>query len=215
MNKLDLLLSLGSDPFVNTRKLAACLSVEGHAVFEEIQAMLDTKNGFTAFESALVVFPTIDTDSMPSLDSWNQLGGWRRRYRDCVPDSVVFFAHDLFGGQFGALDQQIVRFDPECGKVSRYAESLVRWAELLLANYAEETGWPLAHEWQLANGPLLPEQRLLPRQPFILGGDYVLDNMTIVDARSAMENWGRLYEAIRDVPDGREVTIYGWLEPQC
>jgi hypothetical protein len=212
MNKLEKLLSISSDAFVRPQSKALSLSGRLRCEFEEVQSMLDRKNGFAAFECALIVFPTIDTPSIPSLDSWNELVGWRRWYRGVISDEVVFFAEDLFGGQFGALEKEIVRFDPESGDVTHYAKSLFQWAEKLLANYAEDTGWPLAHEWQVTNGPILPHQRLLPKHPFILGGDYIVDNMTLVDTKSAMENWGRLFQAIRAIPDGEVATVSGWLD---
>jgi len=211
MNKLEKLLSISSAPLSSTSSTASVLRRQKGAVFEEIQALLNNKNGFVAFECALVVFPTIDSQSVIGLDSWNDLNGWRRWYRGCIKDEVVCFAHDLFGGQFAASERGIIRLDPESGEVTEYAESVHQWAASLLANYPEDTGWPLAHEWQEANGPISPAERLLPKQPFILGGDYVVENLTLIDARVAMDNWGRLYEAIQSVPDGQEITISEWL----
>ncbi len=46
---------------------------------------------------------------------------------------------------------------------------------------------------------------------FSLGGDYVVENLTPVDAVIAMEKLGELDRAIRDVPDGSQVTITGWI----
>ncbi len=211
MNKLQQLLSISSAPFVEFRCPSLLLSDHRWEELLELQSMLDTKNGFVAFESALVVFPTLGTPWIPSIDAWNDPSGWRRWYRGFISEEVLFFADDLFGGQFGVLRNQIVRLDPECGDLTHYSDSLYGWAERVLENFSEDTGWPLAHEWQLANGPLLPSQRLLPKQPFVLGGDYVLDNMTLVDRFTAMENWGRLFQTIRTIPDGQAVTVTGWL----
>jgi hypothetical protein len=212
MNKLEQLLSISSKAFARTRSISLLLSGKPRGELEQVQSMLDTKNGFAAFESALIVFPTIDTTFAPSIDSWNEMSGWRDSYRGFIPDDVVFFAEDLFGGQFGALQSEIVRLDPESGEIHHYAKTLLDWSERLLENYPEDTGWPLAHEWQVAKGPILSCQRLLPIQPFILGGDYIIENMTLVDSHIAMENWGRLFQAVKSVPDGQVVTISGWLE---
>lgn len=211
MNKLQKLLAISSAPVVEFQSISLLLCTHRWPALHDLQSLLDTKNGFVAFESALVVFPTRDTPSLPSVDSWNDSSGWRRWYRGFIPEEVIFFAEDLFGGQFGILHNRIVRFDPECGDLTHYAESLHAWAERVLERFPEDTGWPLAHEWQLANGPLLPTQRLLPKQPFILGGDYVVDNMTPIDRTAAMDNWGRLFQALRRVPDGQWVTVNGWL----
>jgi hypothetical protein len=212
MNALEKLLSISSEPFVPSPSHARLVSRDHAGVLEQVESMLTRKNGFAAFESALIIFPTVATGLMPSIDSWNDLSGWRRWYRDVVSDEVLFFADDLFGGQFGASKKEIIRFDPEQGRVSAYATTLLDWAARLLANYREHTAWPLAHEWQVANGPIGPHQRLLPKQPFILGGDYTVDNMRLVDRTIAMENWGRLFQATRRIPDGELITVYGWLD---
>jgi hypothetical protein len=211
MNELEKLLSISSAPFASTCNVASVLRRQKGAVYDDLQAMLNRKNGFTAFECALVVFPTTDSRSVIGLDSWNELNSWRRWYRECIPDDTICFAQDLFGGQFAASERRIIRLDPESGVVANYANSLVEWAQNLLVNYSEDTGWPLAHQWQQANGPISPGQRLLPKRPFILGGDYLVENLTLIDAKAAMENWGRLYKSIQSVPDGQEITISGWL----
>jgi hypothetical protein len=48
--------------------------------------------------------------------------------------------------------------------------------------------------------------------PFILGGDFVVDNMVEVPAREAMRKLGHLYEQVRGVPDGTPLTVHGWLK---
>jgi len=65
--------------------------------------------------------------------------------------------------------------------------------------------------WQEINGPLPLGSRLLAKKPFVLGGDYVAENLVAVDAVTAMEKLGGLFRQIRDVPDGKKVTISGWF----
>lgn len=211
MNAIRKLLSIASEPIGPSTGVIACLSHHGQT-FRDIHSMLQIKNGFAAFEAALVVFPATDAGSVPGLDCWNRAESWRRLYSGCIPTELVFFAEDLFGGQFGAMPSEIVRFDPESGDIQHYADSLEEWARALLDNYAEDTGWPLAHEWQVLHGPLSLGQRLLPKQPFVLGGDYTVENLIAVDNAQALENWGRLFRGIRSIPDGEAVTIPGWLE---
>lgn len=211
MNAILKLLSIATEPIGPSRGVTAYPSHYGKA-FRDIHSMLQLKNGFAAFEAALVVFPATDAGLVPGLDSWNRAEGWRRFYNGCIPAELVFFAEDLFGGQFGVMPSEIVRFDPEAGDIQHYANSLEDWARALLDNYAEDTGWPLAHEWQALHGPLSLAHRLLPRQPFVLGGDYVVENLVAVDNARVMENWGRLFQRIRSLPDGEAVTVSGWLE---
>ncbi len=211
MTKLEHLLSIGSRPICNFVDNAMCLRSHNVPVFEQITAMLKKKNGFIVFESALIIRPSISTVTLDGLDAWNNLNGWRRWYAGCLDNDAICFAEDLFGGQFAASVHGIFRFDPESGESSLYANSIEEWAHRILENYAEDTGWPLAHDWQIANGPLLPEQRLLPKKPFIIGGDYVVENMIAVETRLAMEKWGHLFKSIQMLPDGTEVTLTNWI----
>ena len=207
MTNLHKLVSLASESLSQVMPVAT--DVAGLPL--ELGAMLRSRNGFTAFESALVVFPLVHGSDVPGIRDWNDLKGWRRHYLGVIGDDCVCFAQDLFGLQFVLSRSGVLRFDPECGGVSHYAKSLEDWAKQLLQNYEEDTAWPLAHEWQLLNGVLPPNMRLLPKLPFVLGGDYEADNLIAVECTQAMEFWAKLFEAIGNVPDGQSVTLDGWL----
>lgn len=173
--------------------------------------LLAEKNGFIAFESALLVFPTIKTGQIPSLREWNAPEGWRRIYGDAVPPSIIFFAEDIFANQFGIDCNSVVRFDPETGTITEHSESVEDWASKILENYDFETGHSIGREWQLKNGPLQLGQRLLGKKPFVLGGSYDLENLVAVDGISAMNKLGGLFQQIKDIPDGKKIAVSGWL----
>ncbi len=136
----------------------------------DLITLLNSRNGFSAFESALVVFPSVEKLGVPGVREWNDLTNWRHRYRGVLADEYICFAQDLFGGQFAVSTPGIVRLNPENGSVTSYAHTIEEWAKRLLENYEEDTAWPLAHEWQVSNGILPPNMRLLPKIPFVLGG---------------------------------------------
>lgn len=211
MTHLESLLRIASEPFTNVSMRATVLPVVNEPLSSELQRMLERKNGFAAFESALVVFPLLDTASSVGLGEWNRLDGWRLGYKRELSRSAICFAHDAFGVQFVLKSGAVFRFDPEDGLLTHYAHTLDHWAKRVMDRHREDTGWPVAHEWQAANGPLRTSQRLLPKLPFVLGGDYVPDNLVAIESRKAMENWAKLCAAIKSVPDGTEVSVSGWL----
>jgi hypothetical protein len=172
---------------------------------------LQERNGFLAFESALHVRAFGSHDSYPGLLEWNDLQGWRRHYPS-VPRDVLFFAEDALAGQFGISPNGIGRLDPESGKYASHSSMLDEWASRVLENYNFETGWELAHKWQMAHRPLKLGERLVPKQPFVLGGEFESDNLLAVLAGEAMERFGRLYQAIRNTPDGQRVTLDFWFK---
>ncbi len=205
------LLSVSSAPIakavVPDKSLAALRSRGG--LFLELAALLSGRNGFYAFEGALHVFPLVESSSEedgPGLEAWNESGLWSDWYHGLV-DGMFFFAEDAFGGQFAIRGDEVVSFDPESGEVVALARSLDGWAKELLSNYRELTGSPIAHSWQTINGPIPPGKRLLPKIPFVLGGQYDEKNLFAVDAVKGMRYRGELWEQLRDLPDGAQVRL--------
>lgn len=175
----------------------------------ELLAMLSMRNGFYAFESALHVLPSSaqrTQDAFLNIQIWNQTTLWRDRYLH-EGDDLLFFAEDIFGGQFAIKGEHIVSFEPESGEVEVIAKSIDDWAAQLLLNYRELTGQPLARAWQEVHGAIPLGRRLLPKVPFILGGQYHQENLVAVDAIEGMRYRGELWQQLRDLPDGAQVVL--------
>ncbi|XVV16702.1 hypothetical protein ACQP2X_20705 [Actinoplanes sp. CA-131856] len=154
----------------------------------------DRKNGFYAFDSALLVRP-VSAPSGPVLDvtAWNSRQLWGAVYGSIL-DGVSFFAEDVFGGQFGLRGDEVVSFDPEIGELEHMASSLEAWAAEIIDDHSVMTGQPLAHEWQARNRPLAPGERLIPIVPFALGGEYATGNLRPATDVEAMRVYGDLYK---------------------
>ena len=181
------------------------MGLSGGRLLSELAEMLRARNGFYAFESALHVFASGDQRAAgDSLEAWNAPTTWRAGY-DGLADGFVFFAEDVFGSQFAIRNERVYVFDPETGSAEPMASSVEDWADQLLSDYEVLTGFPLAHRWQQANGPIPAGQRLVPKIPFVLGGDFEISNVYLVDAREGMRLRSELAVQIRDLPDGAQV----------
>jgi len=169
--------------------------------------MLQLKNGFYAFESALHVFP-VTSDPETGLQAWNDGSLWRGAYRDFA-EGLLFFAEDIFQDQFCLSRKQdhLLRFHAETGRATFVADSLEAWARVILSNHKVETGWPLAHEWQAKNGPLPPGKRLMPKIPFFLGGEYKVENLWAGSPLEGMRFKADLVMQTRDLPEGAKVKF--------
>ncbi|MEF3062309.1 SMI1/KNR4 family protein [Ralstonia solanacearum] len=165
---------------------------------------LEKKNGFYAFESALHFFPARSHYAEIGLREWNDSDLWVHEYQD-MADGCLFFAEDIFGGQFCLKSDGVYLFDPETAETTSLASDIERWAELILNDYEVLTGYPLAHEWQLANGKLTTGMRLVPKVPFVLGGRFAVDNLYPLDSVGAMRLRASLATQIRDLPDGAQI----------
>lgn len=182
---------------------ACCPSLSG-SIGADIAEMLIARNGYYAFESALHVFPFESNTGHLSLSDWNSADGWRKYYGR-LTEGWVFFAENILGDQFAINDEQIAYFDPETGSFEPIASSLDEWAKRIIEDCDVLLAHPLAHEWQLNNGRIPSGFRLLPKTPFVLGGDYTLDNLYALDARTSMEIRAELAMKILGLPDGTTV----------
>jgi hypothetical protein len=171
---------------------------------EELRLLLSDVNGFYAFESALHVLPAASDTHYTDLERWNRHEIWKSSYGQ-VLDHILCFAEDVFGGQFCICDDSVCYFEPETGELDQVSSTLEEWAKMVIGDYENRTGFPLAHQWQKIHGPLPVGQRLVPKKPFVLGGEFDLDNLVAYDAISGMRVRGELARQIRDLPDGSQV----------
>jgi len=161
------------------------------------------RNGFTAYNGALLVRPYGFGRQVVGIEDWNDSATWLSYYPPV--GNARWFATDLFGNQFGTSGGAFVRMDVETGEVVRYAETLESWASRIVENAAVETAYPLAQEWARRCTPLLPGERLVPRHPFVLGGAYSIDNLVARNEVLVMHILGPLAQQLRHLPDGAHV----------
>jgi len=176
-------------------------------LLNELYWMLDVKNGFFAFESALHVFPRVECDGILTLKRWNENGAWKNEYDSLIPNGMVFFAQDAFGNQFGIDPTGVSIFYSEFAEIEPIAKNLNEWAELILNDWQGLTGYDLCHEWQVRNRSLREGERLIPKIPFVLGGKYTLDNLYVGDILKAQRFRGSLSRQIVDAPDGTKIDL--------
>jgi hypothetical protein len=206
MTYTEQLLSLSSEPLEAPPGVMPEL-FRAYALGAELFNMLLLKNGFYAFESALHVFP-VTTDKRSGVEGWNANVLWRNEYHD-LAEGLLFFAEDVFQDQFCLSTKQsgVFRFHAESGQIDFLADSLEKWAARILSNDRVETGWPLAHEWQAKNGPLPRGQRLMPKTPFFMGGEYTLENLWAGNPIEGMRLKGDLAMQTRHLPSGTKVKL--------
>jgi hypothetical protein len=206
MTRIEELVSISSAPLAPGPE-GIPRFLETYVLGPELFQMLRLRNGFYAFESALHVFP-LTFDPAAGLEAWNAASLWRDAYQD-LAEGLLFFAEDIFQDQFCLSLKQsgVFRFQSETGQTDFLADSLERWADRVLSDHRVETGWPLAHEWQAARGPLPAGQRLMPKTPFFMGGEYTLENLWAGSPLEGMRLKGDLAIQTRDLPNGAKVRL--------
>jgi hypothetical protein len=201
---LHQLISIASEPLAPP--LRSMQDVAGRTS-EQLIGLLANRNGFFCFEGALRVFPSITSDASWGVFDWNSPGLWKCEYGG-LADSSFCFAEDAFANQFVVdLEGAVSTFNPETGEVEKLASSIEEWANQILENFDQLTGYSLAHAWQQMYGRLLPRFRLMPKQPFVLRGEYTVANLVAVDGVRVMRNLGNLARQIHDLPDGAKIQF--------
>lgn len=172
----------------------------------ELEYIYRHKNGFLAFDRALRFFAADPRVHDLSVSRWNSPRLWRDHYGS-LADGLLFFADDIFGGQFCIKDDEVFAFEPETGALEHLADDLEGWAALMLTETDYHTGRPLALDWQEQFGALEPTQRLIPTLLFNLGGEYSLANLVVKDATVGMLIRGPIAQKIDGIPDGTKIRF--------
>lgn len=207
MTSLDKLLSNASSALSEHEpELTGRLRGLAGSLADDLLRMLHQRNGFYALEGALHVFPAHSSQEEIGLDDWNEDTLWRNDYKGSA-DGCLFFAEDVFGGQFCIKNNQIYTFDPETGALDYLADDIEGWVEAIISDYEVLTGYPLAHQWQKQNGQLPVKKRLLPKVPFVAGGEFMLDNLYLAEAVEGMRFRADIANQIKDLPDGAQIKF--------
>jgi len=199
------LLSIGGEPIGDPVGGTEALDKLG-TLGKELAEILKLKNGFYAYELALLVRPLGNTNPPVGLLEWNAPRLWKEQYHENL-SGAFFFAEDAFGGQYCIRDGKICAFDPETALFEAMSPSLDVWANEVMASYQFRTGFPLAHAWQIENTPLLPGMRLVPKIPFVCGGKYEVENLYSLADVEGMLFRASVANQIRNLPDGAEIVF--------
>jgi len=174
----------------------------------ELATLLSVTNGFAVFNYGVQVFRSGPGGLGPELGAWNDKATWKHTYDD-LADDLLCFAQDLFGLQFAIEGgRRVSTFDPETGERQTIGDNLDDWAHWLLREPDRRGTRSFATRWQDDHGPLGHDDRLLPRTPFALGGEYTDDNLAVCDAVTAMRVRGPVARQIHDLPDGATITLH-------
>jgi hypothetical protein len=165
--------------------------------------LLAGRNGFYCFESALHVFPSRSNAEHFGLDEWNSTDLWREEYAGLIDRDLLFVAEDMFGNQFGLIEDFVCMFDVETAAVTKFSRSVAEWSERMLTEFNLHTGYRMAHEWQSRCGRIAHGSRLVPKAPFVLGGSLLVENLYECEAVTGMRMRAHWARQLARAPNGR------------
>lgn len=160
------------------------------------------RNGWTAFWSALQLFPTGVTAGGPDVAAVD--AALHGAFGELAAGHVAL-GQDLFGVVLTWHEDHLCAFDPETAEHEPIADDVEGWAAAMLAGPEELVGSAFAFDWQDRHGPLEPGERLVPLLPFVLGGEYDDANLEPRNTLLALRERAALARVIATLPDGAEV----------
>lgn len=128
-------------------------------------------------------------------------------YQEIVK-GMKFFAEDVFGNPFAFLNNKVYLFTIETAEIECLAENFKDFIKLLYEDLDYLTGITLAAELsQNDNKSLTKGKRLSAKQPFIIGGEYKLNNLYLKDFKKNITYNSSIAKQVYNVPDGTKIKI--------
>ncbi len=170
------------------------------------QQFIQAQNGIYAFDRALHIFGCSERFPFHHLQTRNAPSEWRNMYGDAA-SGLVFFAEDIFGNLYAKASEKVVLFDLETGERNEVASDFSTWVRYILQDTDYATGQSLAAEWQRLHDPLPYSSRLCPKKPFVVGGEFVVDNLYALAWDKGLLFRADIARQLRDLPDGTPIQF--------
>ena len=143
---------------------------------------------------------------LPSVSAWNDPDLWRAAF-DGLADGTPFFAENFLGEQYRIVEGEVTRWDPDTCDHELCGADLDGWLARVRADPAGAAPLWMHEEWEATHGALSTQNHLAPRVPYVLGGEYSLDNVRDLDSVTDLRLRATLATRIRDLPDGASIEF--------
>ncbi|MBO6102756.1 MAG: hypothetical protein J6P03_05830 [Opitutales bacterium] len=170
-----------------------------------LKRIFNNKNSL--FKGALCVRNNFSTDIFHSIDDWNNPKLWKNKFPSEDIKDIYFFADNILSYQYGVLNEDIVMLNPEDSSIEKVASSIDEWFSIITSDSVTYLYCDILEEWENKNGRVLLGERLIPSLPFILGGDYSLDNFVKCTEVEAMDYYSQFAKKLHNLQDGSRVSL--------
>ena len=167
--------------------------------------IIESQNAGFFYGQSLQIYGFPDTYAFHDIYNINAL--LKTEYGKIV-NGLTSFGQDLFGNQF-CFDidgYNVVFFDSETGARENIASDFTRWLDVLSERLSYFTGINIWKAWQ-TNNQLDFDQRLCPKIPFVMGGEYKVDNLYASKFPAFVKAYANIARQVYDLPDGSQVKL--------
>jgi len=163
------------------------------------------ENGGLFFKQSLQLYCVTSSNDFMDIEHVNQV--LNKEYGPLF-ENLLSFGQDIFGNQFAfdLANQKVISFNCETGEKNFLADNFKDWLAVLFNDFAFYTGVTYAESWLEKNNIELG-QRLVPIKPFVIGGDYSIDNFYTLDFPKYLTYNADIAKQIFNLKDGEKVKI--------
>lgn len=161
-------------------------------------------NGGYFYNNSLQIYSIDNSIDFNSFFKINEL--IKKEYSNIISNEV-FFAQEIFGNQFGFSSQGVIMFNIETGEKNLLSLDFNGWLEALEADIDFLTGKNIAKLWDQANPELKLNERLCAKKPFIIGGEYEIENLFALSFPQYVYSNANIANQVYGLPDGQSIKL--------
>lgn len=168
--------------------------------------IIESDNGGYFYEQALHIYSYCRDYSFHNIEEVNSL--LQYEYGDII-DGLISFGQDLFGNQFcfNTIEKNVTFFNVETGDRNVVASNFEDWINVINNELDYFTGINVLKTWYLDNNQLALNERLCPKIPFIIGGEFKVENLYAGEFPAFIKAYANIARQIHNLPDGTKIEI--------
>jgi hypothetical protein len=206
MNKYKQLLDARDLDFIPPNMLNSYLEILKDKTNDAdyVNFMINCCNGGYYYNRSLHIYSVGDEDGFNNILNVNDL--LKKEYNKIIKNEF-FFAQEIFGNQFGFSPDGIVFLNIETGEKSILGKNFDSWYAEIINDLDYYTGRNILRDWNTIHGPLDYNMRLCPAIPFVIGGEYEVDNLYQSIFPNFLLSNANIAQQIYDLPEGAPVVL--------
>ena len=170
---------------------------------EYLAFIKDVSNGGFFFEGSLHLYGFCKSPTYHNIKFVNSIISYEYGK---FSEGLVFFGQEALGNQFAFTNKGIAIFNIETAGIEIIAKDFNSWLQILKNDLEYLTARNLLISWK-RNEEIRYDQRLCAKKPFIIGGEYSVENLYPQFFPTYLSSNANIAKQIHDLPDGTEINI--------
>lgn len=147
--------------------------------------------------------------SLRSVHTYDDIGSMNKKINELygnLAKNMLSFGQDVFGNQFMFGESSVYLFNIETAETEIIASSFGSFIDVILDDANYYSGESILVKWKLQNDIKLNE-RLCPKKPFMVGGDYDVANLYSIDSCINLEYNSSIAHQTHNLSDGTAIRF--------